>query len=1091
MSRPTAPPGSARTTAGAERRRHRQRPVHVGPRLVALAAALAAVSVAISAQAPRPVPAPGAALGAGPASRQAALAGLRWRSIGPANTGGRVTAIAGLPGNPKVFYAAGANGGVFKTTDGGTTFEALFTDQAVYSVGALEIAPSDHNVLWLGSGEGDPRNSASFGNGVYRSTDAGRTWIHLGLDDTEKIKRIAVHPRDPDTAWVCALGRTYGPNEMRGVFLTTDAGRRWEKVLYVDADTGCSDIAIDPENPRILYAGMYTFRRRPWRFDSGGGQTALHRSTDGGRTWTRLSGPDNTRGLPKSAMDRVGVAVAASRPATVYMITETKDEGVLFRSDDRGESWRVVHRSPTINFRPFYYSDIRVDPTSPERVYALSGSLYLSTDGGRTFDTIARGVHPDHQALWIDPLDPDRILDGNDGGLYVSNDGGRTFEFLDGIVLAQFYHVNYDMQVPYTVCGGLQDNGNWCGPSLAPSRDGIRRHEWSFLSFGDGFWAVPAPDRPWLVYSNTQGGPLYATDLRTGNTQSIHPYPKDIGSTGGPIFAYKYRYNWNAPIAVSPHDPKVVYYGANVVFRSGDYGQTWEVISPDLTTDDKSKQQSSGGEIAQDNTAAEFHCTILTIAESPVTPGVIWVGTDDGNVQVTRDGGRTWSNVVSNIPGLPPHSWIPAIEASRTDAGTAYVAVDRHRDDDYAPYIFKTSDYGRTWTRVSGDLPARAYVHVVREDPRVPGLLYAGTELGVFASWDGGRRWSSIRFNLPPVAVNDLHVHPRDNDLIVATHGRGIWILDDIAPLQQVDEAIAAGAWLAPVRPAYRWQLYTREAMFPNPKQFFGENPPYGALVTFHAAAASDRPARLVVRDASGAVVRELTAPVKAGMNRVAWDLRAEGPRPVPGSRPEGESGVAARFFGAGGPLVPPGTYRLALSLGDRTLEAPIEVRADPRLELPADAYAAQYRALLELRDMISKVNELVGHTERLARQVDALAEELRGASGQEGTGSPALKAAQAAAEAIRTYRDRLTRPGQPGLQYRYPTRLREDLTQLMGAIGQGTHSPTGPQMARLAELRDELGRAVRDYNGMAREVAASVNAAVKDRPRLVVTEVK
>ena len=382
-----------------------------------------------------------------PAGRQSAapattnespLGSLAWRSIGPANTGGRLTAIAGIPGNPKVFYIAGANGGVFKTTDGGVTFEPLFTDKAVYSVGALEIAPSDHNVIWLGSGEGDPRNSASFGDGVYRSTDAGKTWAHLGLDDSEKIKRIVVHPNDPDTAWVCALGHTYGPNETRGVFVTTNAGKSWEKVLYVDGDTGCSDIAIDSQNPRLLYAGMYTFRRKPWRFDSGGGNTGLYRSADAGRTWTRLSGPGNTRGLPKGPMDRIGVAVAASRPTTVYMITETKDEGVLFRSDDRGESWRAVHRSAVINFRPFYYSDIRVDPADPERVYSLSGSLYLSTDGGRTFETIAERTHPDHQALWIDPRDPDRLLNGNDGGLFESNNRGETFEFVGNVVLSQF-----------------------------------------------------------------------------------------------------------------------------------------------------------------------------------------------------------------------------------------------------------------------------------------------------------------------------------------------------------------------------------------------------------------------------------------------------------------------------------------------------------------------------------------------------------------------------------------------------------------------------------------------------------------------------
>ncbi|OGU03920.1 MAG: hypothetical protein A2W29_10360, partial [Gemmatimonadetes bacterium RBG_16_66_8] len=757
----------------------------------------------------------------------AALKSLEWRSIGPANMGGRVTVVTGIPGQPDTFYVAGADGGVFKTTNGGTTFAAQFTDQAVYSVGALVVAPSDHEVLWLGSGEGDPRNSASFGNGVYRSTDGGKTWTHLGLEGTERIKRLEVDPRNADVAYVCALGHAWAANDDRGVFKTTDGGKTWQKVLFLDRDTGCSDIAMDAANPRILYAGMWTFRRRPWRFDDGGGQTALYRTNDAGATWTRLSG-----GLPKGPMARVGVATARNRPETVYLVTETTSEGVLFRSDDRGESWRKVHDDPNINFRPFYYSDIRVDPNDPSTVWSLSGGVYKSTDGGTSFRSVGRGVHGDHQSLWIDPMNSSRVLSGSDGGYQVSNDGGETWEVINNVALSQFYHIFYDLRTPYYVCGGLQDNGNWCGPSAVPYAEGIRKDDWFTVSGGDGFYAIPVPTAPHLVYSNSQGGNIMLTDTRTGSTRSVHPDPNRVGSAGDGIAEHKYRFNWDSPIYLSPHDPNTVYFGGNVVFKSTNAGQVWDVISPDLTTNDKSKQQSSGGAIYVDNTAAEFHSTIVTIAESPVRAGVIWVGTDDGNIQVTQDGGRTWTNVTGNVRGLPPASWAARIEASPHEAGTAYVAVDRHRDDDFGPIVFRTTDYGRSWTSLRGNLPALGYVQVVREDPVVPDLLYVGTELGIFASWDGGQRWVSLRNNLPPVSVRDIKVHPREHDLIVGTHGRGAFILDDITAVRRLATAMQADAYLFDVRLVYRWMTWGKDASL-GAKTYAADNPPYGALITY------------------------------------------------------------------------------------------------------------------------------------------------------------------------------------------------------------------------------------------------------------------
>ncbi len=970
---------------------------------------------------------PMAVRSAAPEPNEAAfLANLKWRSIGPANMGGRVTAIEGVAGDPYTFYVGGADGGIFKTTNGGTTFKPIFDNQAVLSIGAITVAPSDPNVIWVGTGEGDPRNTASFGDGVYRSTDAGDTWKHLGLNETERIKRIKVDPRDPDIAYVGAVGRAWGPNDERGVFKTTDGGKTWVKTLFIDKDTGCSDIDIDPQNPRILYAGMYTYRRKPWRFDSGGGQTALYKSIDSGTTWKKL-----TNGLPKTPMDRIGIAIARSNPMTVYMITETKTEGNLFRSDDRGETWRMVHNDPNINFRPFYYSDIRVDPNDPERIYSLGGGLSVSRDGGRTFARIANGVHGDHQALWIDPMNSNRVLNGSDGGFQVSNDKAATFDVINNVVLSQYYHISYDMRQPYYVYGGLQDNGNWVGPSATLYREGIRKDDWYTVSGGDGFFVVPDISSPNIVYSDSQGGTISVTDTNSGNTRSIHPYPKETGSSGNAIAGYKYRFNWNPPIVASPHDPKTVYYGGNVLFKTTNYGHSWQEISPDLTTNDKSKQQSSGGPVVVDNTAAEFHCTILAIAESPVKAGVIWVGTDDGNVQVTQDGGKTWKNVVANIKALPANSWVPNIDASHFDAGTAYVAFDRHQDDDFAPWAFKTTDYGQTWSSIKSDLPAKGYVHVVREDPRVKTLLYCGTELGVFASWDGGGHWVSIRNNVPPVAVRDIAVHPRDNDLIIATHGRGVFILDSATALQEIATAKANDVFLFDVGQATRYQMWGKDSNL-GQRTFAAQNPPGGALIDYYLKADATGGVMITVAEKSGKTIRTIRSLAgKAGVNRVVWDLRYDPPTPTPGAGPGAGGGFGrgggggqgaggggqgaggggqgrgaapvqagaptaappaqgsadqppaegfggGRFGGGGGPAVVPGDYTITLRAAGKQLSKTVRVGLDPRVKVSDADLNAQLDAGLKLRDLSSTLNSVVARVDDLTRQLTTLSETLR-----------------------------------------------------------------------------------------------------------------
>lgn len=1010
-------------------------------------------------------------------SRADAIAALEWRSIGPANMGGRVTDIVGMPGDRDVFYFGGADGGVFRTTNGGVTFDALFTDQTVYSAGALAVAASDHNVIWLGTGEGDPRNSVSYGNGVYRSLDGGDTWHHLGLEGTERIKRIVVDPRNPDVAFVCALGREWGPNEERGVFKTTDGGGTWEKVLYVDRDTGCSDLALTWSNPRVLFAGMWTFRRRPWHFRDGGGATALYRSMDGGASWERL-----TKGLPKGPMARIGISIAQSEPRIVYVITEAKDEGTLFRSEDGGDSWRMINDDVNINFRPFYYSDIRVDPSDPNTLFSLSGRLFKSTDGGRTFRRIAQDVHGDHQSFWIDPMDGNRLLSGSDGGYQLSFDGGENWDIINNVALSQFYQLAVDDRDPYYVCGGLQDNGTWCGPSHSLHDAGILKDDWYRLYGGDGFYAEPVPGSPHLVYANSQGGNIALFDRRTGAQRRVHPYPHTVGSQGDAIVDHRYRFNWDAPIHISPHDAATVYLGGNVLFRSRDYGNSWEEISPDLTTDDPEKQGTSGGEIYTDNTAAEFHTTIITIAESRVQPGVIWVGTDDGNIQVTRDGGGTWTNVKDNVRGLPAFSWIAKIDASWHDAGTAYVAVDDHRSDDFTPHAFKTTDFGRSWINLAGGLPQDDYVKVIREDSENPDLLYVGMERGVYASWDGGDTWMSIRNKLPPVSVRDIKIHPRDGDVIIGTHGRGAFILDDATPLRLLDRALQSEAFLFPIRRATRWQIADLDAN-QGQRSYRAENPPDGALVRYYLREVPERPLSLVVTDAAGQPVRtmELEA-THPGINRAVWDLRHDGPTPLHGAEEPGG------FFGGppSGPRVVPGSYTVTLRGTGAGLSQPVEVRGDPRVEMSAADFQQQFDALVALREMASQVNGAIDVTENLVAQLNALAGALEVTEDGDDNGDLSHEIT-AAVQAVKTLSAEYLRRPPPRLNYRQRPRVSEQIQRLMSEIDAAEAPPTEPQRLRVPELRGQTDEALSALNRLLDTTIADLNDRLGAYPRIIV----
>lgn len=876
-----------------------------------------------------------------------ATANLSWRSIGPANMGGRIADVEGVPGNPNLVYVATGSGGIFKTTDGGITWRPIFDRQSTISVGDIALEPGNPDVIWVGTGESNVRNSVSFGDGVYKSTDGGKTWNHLGLKETNTISKIVINPKNPDIVYVAAIGRAFGPNEDRGVFMTTDGGKTWTKTLYIDAEHGASDLDIDPNNPNVLFAGMWRFERKPWTFTSGSDKGGIFRSIDGGRTWTKL-----TNGLPKS-IGRIGLAVAPSDGDVVYAMLEAK-EGTLYRSDDKGETFRLINRQQQLVGRGFYYTTVRVDPTNEEKVFAVATNMYASTDGGRNFQRISPTTHIDFHALWIDPANPKRMWQGQDGGVAVTYDGA-SWEYVNNFAAGQFYQIFADNALPfYNLSGGLQDNGTWVGPSRNREPAGIMNDDWRMISFGDGFFAIAHPDNPDLFLTESQGGSVVRTDMKNREQQSVVPY---IG-LGGAAENNKFRFNWNAPLILSPHDKNTVFIAGNAVFKSTDFGLSWKQISPDLTTNNPERLKEAGGPLFPENTSAEYYCTIISLSESPIQANLLWAGSDDGNLQVTNDGGKSWTNVIKNVPALPADSAVSHIALSRTNASTAYVAFDRHKMNDYKPYIFKTTDGGESFKNISGNLPANAYVHVVTEDPRNTGLLYAGTELGLYASYDGGATWIELNMkNLPRVAVHDILVHPRDNDLIIATHGRSVYVFDDATAIQQLNQTVLdSGATLFDVRLAYRYATrMTRYGV--GDKIFRGQNPPQGAFITYYLKDKPDpkTPVKLEIVDQAGKLVTEIKGfPREKGVNRAVWGLTYDGARQRRPPTPEQlEFGFVPR-----GPQVLPGTYTVRMTVGDKKMEKTVEVRVDPTVDVTPDQLARQFDLSMKLRDLVSPVND-------------------------------------------------------------------------------------------------------------------------------------
>ncbi|HEX4963190.1 MAG TPA: hypothetical protein VF173_20330 [Thermoanaerobaculia bacterium] len=861
----------------------------------------------------------------------ARLAGLTVRSLGPAVMSGRVATVEGVESDPDVLYVGAAGGGIWKTVNGGDSWEPVFDGQPALAIGVIAVFQANPAIVWAGTGEGNLHNSALAGDGVYRSLDGGKTWSHLGLEGTGHVARIVLHPTDPEVAWVAALGSMWTENPERGVFKTVDGGKSWSKVLFVDAKTGAADLAIDPRNPGKLYAAMWQHRRWPWLFRSGGPGSGLYVSLDGGSTWKRRTAED---GLPEGDLGRIKLAVSRSNPEVVYAMVEAKTSALL-RSEDGGRSFRTVNASPNLHLRPFYFPGLAVDPQWPNRVYNLDMSLHVSDDNGRTFRDLlgGQGVHADLHAIWIEPADPRHIVLATDGGVYVSHDRGRRAVFVPNLPISQFYHIAVDQAVPFNVYGGLQDNGSYRGPSDVWEAGGIQDHAWTRVSQGDGSSALPDAADPDQGFAAAQQAGFARWNLKTGEVKEIPP-PELAGTS--------LRFNFGPGFAIDPFAPGTLYAGSQFVHKSIDRGDTWTVISRDLTTNDPEWQhQAESGGLTPDVGGAENFTTITAIAPSPLKPGLLWVGTDDGRIHVTRDGGGAWASLEKNllkIPGVPVNTWVTQIRPSRFDQASAFVVLDDHRRGNETPYVLRTDDYGATWKNLATP-NLRGHALCLEQDPMDRDLLFLGTARGLWASLDGGRSWISWASGLPPTAVTDLVVHPRDHDLVIATFGRGLFILDDVRPLRQLAPALLAEPLhLFPIPDAR--QHWTRDGTSGHGANVFhGETRPYGALLTI--AAAKGGMAEVQVADASGKVVRNYRWPLDPGINRDAWGLESNAfklsPRP-PGQPP--------RPPNPPGPEVPPGTYTLTVKLDGTEAKETVRVVPDPRSNNTEAGWQARWAAV-------------------------------------------------------------------------------------------------------------------------------------------------
>jgi photosystem II stability/assembly factor-like uncharacterized protein len=1012
--------------------------------------------------------------------------GMQWRQIGPFR-GGRALTIEGVPGEPDTYYFGAVAGGVWKTTDGGANWKPLFDKEPISSIGAIAIAPSDHNVIYAGTGEAAIRGNTTYGTGVFKSIDAGKTWQNVGLKDSRQIGALIVDPRNADVVLVAALGHAFGPNQERGIFRTTDGGKTWTKVLSKDENTGGIDVVFDPHNPNIVFASLWQARRQPWFFSSGGPGSGLYRSEDNGVTWKHLEG----NGLPDGILGKIGIAVSGADPNRIYAIIEAK-EGGLYRSDDAGQHWSRINEDGRFRQRAWYFSNVYADPKSADTVYLLNTGLFRSVDGGKTFNLLP-ARHGDHHGLWIDPQNPTRIGNANDGGVNISTDGGKTWTTQNNQPTAQFYHVAVDNAFPYHIYGAQQDNSS-VGIASRTDWGAIGPADWFVAGGGECGFVVPDP-RDWhIIYSNNEG---YITryDKSKKEVQDVSVWPLDNSGHGAADLVH--RFQWVSPLMLSPHNPDVLYTGAECVFKSADHGHTWTQISGDLTRNDKSKQQPSGGPLTNDITSVEYYDTIFALAESPIKKGTLWAGTDDGLVHVTTDDGQHWSKVT---PKMPEWSTVDLIDPSPHDGNTAYVAVDRHKLDDFKPYIFKTTDLGKTWTAITSGIPDGSYVHAVREDPKQRGLLYAGTETGVFVSFDDGAHWQSLQLNLPVSPIHDLVV--KDDDLVVATHGRSFWVLDDLTPIRQLNkQLLTTDVILYQPQTALRLHYPTEF----DRRQPVGDNPPAGAIIDYYFKSLPKDEVSLDILDASGKVVRHLsskekkegeqppewpdrverpkTIPANEGMNRFAWDLRSDDPVQIPGAFYSGE--------GPKGPLALPGDYQVKLAVGGKSQTAPLHLAIDPRTKGAEPALQKQFTLSMQVNDRISQLHQAVNEIRDLKSQVQTLHKRF----GDDQRLKPALDAADQLDHKMSEVEQELIQVNMKGSEANlaFPNKLNERFDTFSHAIDAGDAEPTKPQLDVFELLSNQLREQLQKWAQIKNEDVPKVDGLIKQAnlPALIITEKK
>jgi photosystem II stability/assembly factor-like uncharacterized protein len=987
----------------------------------------------------------------------ATISGLPVRNIGSAMMSGRVAAIDAISEDGRLtVFVGSASGGVWKSVNGGLTFKPVFDKQSVQSIGAVAVDRSNPKIVWAGSGESWARNSVSVGDGVYKSTDGGENWNNVGLKDSEHIAKILVDPKDGNTVYVCAVGHLWNDNDERGVYKTTDGGTSWRKVLAgANASTGCGMISMSPQDSKTIFASTWDVRRQGWTFRSGGPGSGLYKSTDGGEHWTDLT-PANAKGLPEKPWGRTALAVAPSNPKVVYAMIECKDSA-LFRSEDGGQTWVKLDKSRFMVWRPFYFANLIVDPKDENKLFKVDLGLIYSTNGGRSFSRASGGAHGDFHDVWINPANSNIVYATDDGGLWRSEDGGTLWKHQVNLPVSQFYHVSIDQSNPYHVYGGLQDNSSWVGDSSYPN--GVSNSRWENLYGGDGFWVFEDPSDSDYIYAEAQGGTIGRVNRHTLENRFIQPQPL-YGEK-------KLHFNWNTPIHMSPNEKGTIYIGAQFLFRSRDHGQSWDRISPDLTTNDpeKQKQEESGG-VTVDNSAAEMHTSIYSISESPKNGQIIWVGTDDGNLQITRDSGKTWTNVVGNVPGLGKNSWVSTVEASRFDEGTAYATFDRHTFGDVAPYAAKTTDYGKTWTMLNlQPSGVRGYAHVIKEDTVSPSLLFLGTEFGLWVSIDGGQRWAEYKGgNFPSVAVRDIAVHPRESDLILATHGRGIWIVDDISPLRALTpELMQKDAVLLTSRPAI--QYMNASGGWPEGDEAFsGPSRPTDAFITYYQKGRHIfGDLKIEIFDQDGKLLDTIAGSKHRGLNRATWSMQLKAPIVTPAAQ--------ALFQAATGPRVLPGTYTVKLTKGDQVYTAPLQIAIDPRATYGLDERKAQFDLAIKLRDLLGHMTYTVDSITGVRDATSALAAKL-----------PEKDALRVRLEKLHDDMDQLRGKivaTKEGGAITGEERIRELLGNVYGSVIGYDGGPTKDQVDRTVALAHELEDVLSAFQKQADTELPALNAAL------------